>query len=72
VVSIKDGRVVGQGTVSDVLSKDTTLAHQVEMEEIIEEAKEETKPDGDKKKASDGQGKLIVAEEVQIGNVGWP
>ncbi|KAF9030066.1 P-loop containing nucleoside triphosphate hydrolase protein [Rhodocollybia butyracea] len=72
VVSIKDGRVVSQGTVSDALSKDSTLAHQVEIDETIEEAVEEISPDGDKKKPSDGEGKLIVAEEVQIGNVGWP
>ncbi|KAE9391369.1 P-loop containing nucleoside triphosphate hydrolase protein [Gymnopus androsaceus JB14] len=75
VVSIKDGRILSQGTVSETLSKDKVLASQVKTEEsMIEAVEEELDGAGDKsKKAADAnQGKLIVAEEVQVGNVGWP
>ncbi|KAE9384990.1 P-loop containing nucleoside triphosphate hydrolase protein [Gymnopus androsaceus JB14] len=75
VVSIKDGRILSQGTVSEALSKDKSLASQTETEEsMIEAVEEEIDGAGDtsKKAADASQGKLIVAEEVQVGNVGWP
>ncbi|KAE9405089.1 P-loop containing nucleoside triphosphate hydrolase protein [Gymnopus androsaceus JB14] len=75
VVSIKDGRILSQGTVSEALSKDEVLASQTETEEsMIEAVEEEIDEAGDtsKKAADASQGKLIVAEEVQVGNVGWP
>ncbi|KAE9406279.1 P-loop containing nucleoside triphosphate hydrolase protein [Gymnopus androsaceus JB14] len=72
VVSIKDGRILSQGTVSEALSHDKVLASQFETEASMIESAEEIDADDDKtKKATDGQGKLIIEEEVQVGNVGW-
>ncbi|KAE9397830.1 P-loop containing nucleoside triphosphate hydrolase protein [Gymnopus androsaceus JB14] len=75
VVSIKDGRILSQGAVSEALSRDKVLASQAETgESLIEAVEEEIDGARDKsKKAADvSQGKLIVAEEIQVGNVGWP
>ncbi|KIK62964.1 hypothetical protein GYMLUDRAFT_259735 [Collybiopsis luxurians FD-317 M1] len=74
VVSIKDGRVASQGTVSEALSKDKVLASEVRTEEITNEVAETEIDDGGgkPKKPAEGDGKLIVAEEIQIGQVGWP
>lgn len=72
VVAINDGRIISQGTVSDALSNDKVLTAQVQAEvSVIEAAKEKIDEDGDKSK-NPVDGKLIVAEEVQVGSVGWP
>lgn len=69
VVSINDGHVVNQGTVSDTLSDDEVLVQaEVSVNEAIEEGHDEDKS----KNPTEGQGKLIIAEEVRIGSVGWP
>lgn len=55
------------------------LAAQVETEEslikavAVREEEEIDEPEDNSKKAGDaGQGKLIVAEEIQVGSVSWP
>jgi len=72
VVSVKDGKVVSQGTVSDALVQNRALvaeAHQEEEElQIAEETIDATAPTADAPKSD---GKLIVAEEVEIGHIGW-
>ena len=72
-MSVKDGRIISQGTVSDALAKDKRLAKQVENE-IVEEATEEVEKDpeaGSTEKPAEGAGKLIVEEEVPVGHVTW-
>lgn len=75
VVSIaSDGRIASQGSLSSALSKNKKLAHKIKADaaeadkvgHTVDEPVEET-ADG---KKSDG--KLIVAEEISVGHVGWP
>ena len=72
VVSIKNGRVASQGSVSDVLVHDTSLADETDqvqkaMDKVEEEIDSQLPPDA---KKSDG--KLIVAEEIEEGHIGLP
>ncbi|KAJ7729547.1 hypothetical protein DFH07DRAFT_850204 [Mycena maculata] len=66
-----DGRVRSQGTISEALAKDEVLAKEVSRDqETLEAAEKEIDtppPVGESKK----DGKLIVAEEIQIGHVSW-
>ncbi|KAF7305977.1 ATP-binding cassette transporter [Mycena chlorophos] len=75
VVSLSlDGRILSQGTVSDALAHDETLAKEVRKEEEqlaaadkeidVEEIAAEAVEKKDK-------GKLIVAEELAVGHVSW-
>lgn len=68
----KNGRVISQGTVSDVLKRDPTLRALVEKEQIeVEEheiGQEKGTADDDVKKTA---GKLVVPEEKAIGRVEW-
>ncbi|KAL0572670.1 hypothetical protein V5O48_009294 [Marasmius crinis-equi] len=76
VVSVKDGKIMSQGTLDVALSKDESLA--AEMQEQIEDLKEdeekvgqeEPSKDPEAPAATEGQGKLIIEEEVQMGRVG--
>ena len=79
VVSLgSDGRILSQGTLSKALAKNKKLAN--EMKEETDELKKAegeidfeeptTDTETDVKPKSDG--KLIVAEEVAEGHVGWP
>ena len=79
VVSLgSDGRILSQGTLSKALAKNKKLAN--EMKEETDELKKAegeidfeeptTDTETDAKPKSDG--KLIVAEEVAEGHVGWP
>lgn len=68
-----DGRVASHGPVQEVLDKDAELQKELEESEATDEkadevvdAKAEEQP---KKK---GDGKLVVAEEIAEGHVGWP
>ena len=70
-----DGRIASQGSLSTALSVNKKLAHKVK-EEMDEVGKEESTVDqttdeaaGNAKKSD---GKLIVAEEISEGHVGWP
>ncbi|KAJ3557433.1 hypothetical protein NM688_g1472 [Phlebia brevispora] len=73
VVALKDGRIISQGSLSSALEKDKKLSAVVAKEtEQIEKAEEEfteAKPDGEE--AQKG-GKLVVAEEISEGHIGWP
>lgn len=73
VVSLSDGHIVSQGSVSDALQKDARLVEEVKHEEEALELEEdveggETADDGVKAK----DGKLTVAEEIAVGHVSWP
>ncbi|KAF5384757.1 hypothetical protein D9757_006267 [Collybiopsis confluens] len=71
VVAMKDGRIESQGTVSEALSNDPVLADEESKDQqIIDKTDEEVDvhpPAGESK----GDGKLIMAEEIQEGHVSW-
>ncbi|PBK69165.1 hypothetical protein ARMSODRAFT_1019154 [Armillaria solidipes] len=72
VVSIKNGRVASQGSISDVLVHDTSLADETDqvqkaMDKVEEEIDSQLPPDA---KKSDG--KLIMAEEIEEGHISLP
>ncbi|KAJ7497652.1 hypothetical protein FB451DRAFT_240230 [Mycena latifolia] len=72
VVSVTlDGRVHSQGSISDALAKDETLAKEVSKDQEILEAAKETvdTPAADESKVT--KGKLVVAEEIELGHVSW-
>lgn len=71
VVSIKDGHIYSQGSVSDVLAKDRRMAaeakkEQQEIDKVDEQVDEQ--PPADEPK---NEHKLIVAEEVELGHISW-
>ncbi|KAF7321911.1 ATP-binding cassette transporter [Mycena kentingensis (nom. inval.)] len=75
-----DGRIRGQGSVSEVLAHDETLQKEMEKEEKELAAVEKTEAaisaveggeEAVEKKEKSDKGKLIVAEEIAIGHVGW-
>ena len=71
---MKDGRVFSQGSVSQVLAKDRSLAIQIkEEQQELEKADEKIEtldPPPPEDRKSDG--KLIVAEEIALGHISWP
>ncbi|KAF8994841.1 P-loop containing nucleoside triphosphate hydrolase protein [Hymenopellis radicata] len=69
VVSVKDGRISAQGSALDVLGKTESLKDEATKDEqsLVKGAQEIDGP-ADKK----ASGKLIVAEEMEEGHVGWP
>ena len=72
VVALRDGRVISQGSLSNALEKDKKLlqavAKQNERLEKAEQELTEIKPDST---APGSAGKLVVAEEISEGHVGW-
>ncbi|KAI0085671.1 P-loop containing nucleoside triphosphate hydrolase protein [Irpex rosettiformis] len=87
VVSLgTDGRIASQGSLSKALSTDKKLAKEVDQEAkavdkaehtIDDPPEEDTKPaapaeSAEPKTKKDSDGKLIVAEEMSEGHVGWP
>ena len=70
VISLHDGRVSSQGSVADALAKDKELAAEVRVEEEIERKADELVDVVTDAPKSDG--KLILAEEVELGHLGWP
>lgn len=70
-----DGRITSQGSLSNVLKSDKKLLAEVEeetqeienAEHVIDPAETEIPT---KDRSSDG--KLVVAEEIAEGHVGWP
>lgn len=78
VVSLHDGHIVSQGSVGDALKKDAKLEEEFkheeealeldEVEETVVDSADPADPGApDKKK----DGKLIVAEEIEVGHVSW-
>ncbi|RPD70679.1 P-loop containing nucleoside triphosphate hydrolase protein [Lentinus tigrinus ALCF2SS1-7] len=70
-----DGRILSQGSLSSALSRDSKLLKEVEEEQKeLEKAEQEIDKVDENEKAGEGQkssGKLVVAEEVEEGHVGW-
>lgn len=63
-----DGAIVAQGTVPEVLGSDITIFEELKQDqEVIRAAEEEI----DKPKPPSPEGKLIVAEEIDLGHVSW-
>ncbi|KAK7048418.1 ATP-binding cassette transporter [Favolaschia claudopus] len=73
VVSVGlDGRVHGRDSISDALAKDEVLTKEINDEAgVIETAIEELKFDTSADEPKKPDGKLIVAEEIEIGHVSW-
>jgi hypothetical protein len=72
VVSFKDGRVHSQGSVSEVLSKDRSLASELKKEQQVLDKADDAVDDQVPPEEGKSDGKLIVAEEVEEGHVSWP
>ena len=67
-----DGRVISQGSVSDALAQDKSLTMEVtEGREATEKAAYRIDPPDPKYEMAKGDGKLMVAEEIQEGHVSW-
>ena len=70
-----DGRILSQGSLSSALSKDSKLLKELEEEQQeLEKAEQEIDPSEETEKlaeAKQSSGKLIVAEEIEEGHVGW-
>lgn len=78
VVSLgTDGRIRSQGTVSEALAKDSVLMKELKEEKAaLEKAEHTIEGEEHAEEATDAvktaDGKLIVAEEIAEGHVGWP
>ena len=76
VVSLgTDGRIKSQGSLSNALAQDRKLAKEVAEEAAEEDQTEHTVAQSDpvaESVAPNLDGKLIVAEEISEGHVGWP
>ncbi|KAK0480768.1 hypothetical protein IW261DRAFT_1474488 [Armillaria novae-zelandiae] len=76
IVSLKEGRVASQGSLSTALSRDRALAKEAQRdEEAMHKASEEIDAEedieGETDKDKKSSGKLIMAEEIQEGHIGW-
>jgi hypothetical protein len=73
VVSLgSDGRIRSQGSLSSALEKDAKLSADVEKEKLhITKADETVIEDEAATLQNKPAGKLIIAEEVEEGHVGW-
>jgi hypothetical protein len=66
------GRVLSQGSVSDALVRDRNLVEEaMENKDTMREAVNEINSTGVKNEPIKGDGKLVVAEEIQEGHVSW-
>ncbi|QRW27528.1 ABC transporter transmembrane region [Rhizoctonia solani] len=78
VVSLgSDGRIVSQGSIDEALRLNPKLKAEAEKDEELERKGEEVVDESnavDKSEANakKGDGKLMVAEEVAEGHIGWP
>ncbi|KAI0717852.1 P-loop containing nucleoside triphosphate hydrolase protein [Cerioporus squamosus] len=70
-----DGRILSQGSLSSALSRDSKLLKEIEEEQKeLEKAEQEIDKVDEVEKRSEAKqssGKLVVAEEVEEGHVGW-
>ncbi|KAJ7211367.1 hypothetical protein GGX14DRAFT_534690 [Mycena pura] len=67
-----DGRILSQGSVAKVLQHDIALANEVNAElEVLEQVVDPDPGAAEAKRDINSDGKLILAEEVQIGRVQW-
>ncbi|KAJ2927022.1 hypothetical protein H1R20_g10047, partial [Candolleomyces eurysporus] len=65
-----DGRILSQGPISEVIKLDQDLANTLKADEDLTKVEEKPDDGNDLIKPSSG-GKLIVAEEIDEGHVGW-
>ena len=68
-----DGRILSQGSLENALEHDSKLLKDVEHE-VEELQKADQEVDGEKDEdvnAPSSAGKLVVAEEIEEGHVGW-
>ncbi|CCM01863.1 uncharacterized protein FIBRA_03934 [Fibroporia radiculosa] len=73
VVSLAAGRISSQGSLSSALEHDQKLAAEVADErEALEKAEMDIQEDEQDTEAKKAAGKLVVAEEIAVGQVGWP
>lgn len=68
-----DGRIATKGTVSEALAMDEEMRKEAMQSEMAEKKADEVEAtEGkDEKKDQDNSGKLVMAEEVVEGHVGW-
>ncbi|KAJ7272088.1 hypothetical protein B0H12DRAFT_1200283 [Mycena haematopus] len=66
-----DGRVHSQGSILDALEQDEELAKEVSKDQELLEAVEKEIDPTPAEKPTKKDGKLIVAEEIQLGHVSW-
>ncbi|KAM5539772.1 hypothetical protein V8D89_006585 [Ganoderma adspersum] len=70
-----DGRILSQGTLENALAHDSQLLKDIEHEtEKLREADQDAEIDGEKVEdvnAKSSAGKLVVAEEIEEGHIGW-
>lgn len=78
VISLADGHIVSQGSISDALKRDHRLAeefkHEEEALELEENEESEAAVSADTSaliKVNGADGKLVVAEEIAVGHVSW-
>lgn len=79
VISLHDGRVNSQGSVKNALASNKLLAQQLKHEgEAIEldeheesEPSDFTAPPAQDEPAKAMNGKLVIAEEIEVGHVSW-
>ncbi|VDB87410.1 unnamed protein product [Peniophora sp. CBMAI 1063] len=74
VISLDNGRVVAQGSISAVLDTDTSLASKIkEVKEALKDTKEEQGEEltEEKAPATKADGKLVLAEELAEGTITW-
>lgn len=69
-----DGRIASQGGLSKALAHDKKLAAEIAKEEEAADRAEHTVDESDPVAEAPvkSDGKLIVAEEISEGHVGWP
>lgn len=68
-----DGRIGSQGSVSDALAADQKLTNEIRREkEAIENDIDDTTEADEAVVVEVKSGKLIIAEEVAEGHLGWP
>ncbi|KAF8608398.1 hypothetical protein BDV93DRAFT_519443 [Ceratobasidium sp. AG-I] len=78
VVSLSsDGRIASQGSIDSALRLNPKLRAEVERDEVLgkkgEQVMDHTNPADDKEiRPNKSDGKLVVAEEIDEGHVGWP
>lgn len=68
-----DGRILSQGSLASALERDSELLKEITEERAeIEKAEQEvTTPKPEAVEATKSAGKLVVAEEMEYGHVGW-
>ncbi|KAI0365043.1 P-loop containing nucleoside triphosphate hydrolase protein [Pilatotrama ljubarskyi] len=68
-----DGRILSQGTLASALERDSDLLQVIKEEQKeVEKAEDEVDPEKPEEAAAkQNAGKLVVAEEVEDGHVGW-